>query len=507
MKKLLAALLALVMLLTSLSVTAFAYDTKSVSYPTVKVHGFMSRDVLADKNDRDSDVLWPPSTDLILDAVKKAVPSLAKFAVTRDWQKLGDEITPLVKSIFEPAFLDENGNAKGDSGVYFVYPAASEITKSSEVSFSYDWRLSPVETAAKLNDFINYVLKCSGSDKVNLQCHSFGGVVTTAYARIYGTQKLHSVVYNSTAVLGETYTGELMTGKIVLDEQAIINFLSYCFDYSDYQTILNGAVKLLSDAGLLNFICVFGNDIIKNLSNQVLPEVIVPAFGGWLSVWSMVPDADIAEGMDYVFNEIYKNSDIDRSGLIAKINDYNAIRPYKIDVLNSLKENTNFYVISRYGYCSVPITPSWQNMSDGVVDSRYTSFGATFAEFDKRLSDEQLAGKDPAMISPNRNVDASTCMFPDQTWFIRNMKHANSDGNLDEFINTLIAYDGQATVETFKEFPRFMLFDSAANILVPDKEDAAETGFLATVKDVIRELRALFKMMIELIFGKITAAC
>lgn len=502
MKKILSVLLALVLMLTSLSVFAFAYDEKNTFYPTVKVHGFMARDILSDKNDKDSDVIWPPSTDRILDAVKKAVPSLARFALTRNWKKLGDEITPLAKALFEPAFLDENGNARGNSGAYFVYPEPSEITRESEVRFCYDWRLDPIELAAELNSFIDYVLLSSGADKVNIQCHSFGGIITTTYIHLYGIGKLRSVVYNSTAVLGETYTGELMTGQLTLSKEALVKFLAYVFDYNDYETILNGVVDLLSAAGLLDFVCKFGNDLVRELGSQVLPEVIVPAFGGWLSVWAMTPDEDVADSMDYVFNEIYKNSDVDRTGLVNKINAYNMIRPHKVSLLNELKEKTNFYVISRYGYCSIPITPSWRVMSDGVVDSKYTSFGGTFAEFDKQLTNEQLAGKDPSMISPNKNADASTCMFPEQTWYIRNMKHANSDGNLDEFIHLLLSYDGQATVDTFEEFPRFLMFDSNADKVVPDTAEKAP-DFLKRVATLIKELFAMFKKLAELIFGKI----
>ena len=505
MKKVLSVLLALVLMLTSLSVIAFADDGKNTSYPRIYVHGFMSRDILADKNDKDSDVLWPPAADTILDAVKKALPSLAKFAVTRDWQTLGNEITPLAKDIFAPAFLDENGNAKGDSGVYFVYPKASTIKKDSELSFSYDWRLDPVELAAQLNDFIEYVLKCSGADKVDLQCHSFGGIVTSTYAKIYGVDKLHTVVFNSTAVFGETYTGELMTGKLNLDKDAIVNFMSYVFDNNEYEHLLNAMIKLFSDAGLLDFICSFGNDLIAELSEQVLPEVIVPAFGGWLSVWAMVPNADIDEGMNYVFNEIYKNSDIDRSGLISKINNFNALfRPFKADVLNEINDNTNFYVISKYGYCSIPITPSWTSMTDGVVDTRYTSFGATCSDFDSELSAEYLAGKNPEMISPNKKVDSSTCMFPDRTWFIRDANHSLG---IDDISNVFFAYDGQATVDTFEDLPRFLIYDGPSDSFVPDEGQTDDTSFLATVKAIITELRALLKMIIELIFGKLAPVC
>lgn len=509
MKKFSALILVLVMMITSLSSAAyvFAADVEEVSYPRIYVHGFMARDLLADKDDKNSEVLWPPAADDILAAVKKGLPFLAEFAVTRDWQKLGDRATPLVKGLFEPAFLDENGNAKGNSGVYFVYPEAKTITKDSYLSFSYDWRLDPIEIAAQLNDFIEYVLDCSGCDKVDIQCHSFGGVVTSTYAATYGVQKLHTVVFNATAVFGETYTGELMTGEITLDEDAICAFLSYVFDNNEYENLVNSVTKLLSDAKLLDFACKFGKKVIEKLSAQILPEVIVPAFGGWLSVWSMVPDEDITESVDYVFNEIYKDSGIDRNGLIAKINNYNTqIRPRKAEVLNEINDNANVYVISKYGYCSVPVTPSWKSMTDGVVDTKYNSFGATCSDYDSELSAEYLAGKDPAMISPNKQVDASTCMFPEQTWFIRNAGH-NLD--VDEMADMFFDFDGQGTVNDFEELPRFLLYDGEEDEIIPDdgKDEEKAADLLSRIRTVLAELRALLESILRLMFGRLLPSC
>lgn len=506
MRKILAFVLVLTMMLTSFSAAAYAaVDSEDVSYPRIYVHGFMAREILEDKNDKNSDILWPPAADDILAAVKKGLPSLAEFAVTRDWKKLGDKVTPLVKEIFEPAFLDENGDAKGNSGVYFVYPAAETITEDSYLNFLYDWRLDPVEIAAQLNDFIEYVLDCSGCDKVDIQCHSFGGVVTSTYASIYGAEKLHTVVFNATAIFGETYTGELMTGQITLDKDAICAFMSYVFDNNDYEHLMNSVTKLLSDAGLLDFACKFGNTVIENLSDRILPEVIVPAFGGWLSVWSMVPDEDIAESVDYVFNEIYKDSATERSGLVAKINNYNTqVRPRKAEVLNDINDNANVYVISKYGYCSIPVTPSWKGMTDGVVDTKNNSFGATCSDYDSKLSEEYLAGKDPSMISPNKKVDASTCMFPEQTWFIRNAGH-NLD--IDEMADLFFDFDGQGTVNDFEGYPRFLLYDGAEDEIIPDDGSEEELNFAARIKLLISELRELLRTILSLMFGRIIPVC
>ena len=48
--------------------TAHGY---SQSCPFIYIHGFMGKDLYSDKNDKDSEPVWPPSTDKILDLVKK----------------------------------------------------------------------------------------------------------------------------------------------------------------------------------------------------------------------------------------------------------------------------------------------------------------------------------------------------------------------------------------------------------------------------------------------------
>jgi pimeloyl-ACP methyl ester carboxylesterase len=505
MKKIISVILATAMLAASLSVVGFAYETKTAVYPEVQVHGFSYQELYLDKDDTSSDVIWPPTTDTIFTAVKDSIPYLAKFAVTRDWDTLGTQLAPIVRKIFEPAFLDENGNPQGNTGVYFEYPTKEEVKENPEQMFEYDWRLDPIETAAQLNDFIDYILDCTGAKKVNLQCHSFGGVVTTAYIKLYGTSKLNTVVYNTTAIYGETFTGELMTGKISLDGEAIHAYMEYVFDGKTGETIMNGIFDILSKAGLLDLVCSLGNTFIEKLSPTILGEAIVPLFGGWLSIWSMVPDEYIDDAMDYVFNTVYKDSTVDRTQLINKINNYNTlVRANREDILDEAAENTNFYVICRYGYSAIPATESWKNLSDGTIDSKFTSFGATTSDYNSTLTDEQLSDSDPERVSPDKRIDATTCRYPDRTWFIRGLKHADAEGTMDELFDKFFEYDGQATVDTFEDLPQFLSFDSTSLTISADTGEQTQkaTGIIAVFKEIID----MFKSLLYRIFGRLVPA-
>ena len=495
--KLITVVLALVIcLVPMLTVIANAKPAKSV--PIINIHGLMASDVYVDPNDPDSELAWPPSTDAIVQAVKDVLPSLAKFAVTKDWTVFGDGICDAVNKMFAPIVCNPDGTANGTTGVRFSYPQPSEIKSDSELRFKYDWRLDPVAVAAQLNDYINYVLKCSGSDTVKICCHSLGGVVTNTYLTVYGDSKVSGVCFNSTAIYGQRYIGELMTGQISLDSDALQWFLSYLFDYMEYKNILNTVIDVIRQAGLMDVVVNLGNTIINHLLEQASKEVLAPMFGRWPSIWAMTSDADIEKSEEFMFK--YLNTDEEAPILKAKIDYFNEnVRPYKTQTLEKLNKHANVYVVSRYGYCSIPITPSFDIVSDGVVDSASTSFGATIAPYGAKLSDEYIANVDPKYISPDKTLDASTCLFPEQTWFIKDMQHANNPDSLDEMMYMFLKYDGQATVDTFDRYPRFNQYDPYNDVISPYTEAEPEATFVERIVLIVKEIIALVVNLFSMI--------
>ncbi len=358
------------------------------------------------------------------------------------------------------------------------------------MEFCYDWRLDPMVIAKQLNDFINYVLHCSGAEEVVVECHSLGGVVTSTYLKMYGHEKVRSVLFNATAIYGETYTGELFKGEVKLNGSALRHFLDYTFDDTEYEEILSLVFKTLDDAGVLDFVCNLGDDLVAKIYDKAMLSV-VKLFANWPTIWAMVPDADLPAAEAYVFDNIYKNANVDCTGLKEKVHAYNnQIRKYKTETLIKLNENINVYVLSRYGYCSIPITPSWNSLGDGVIDTKYNSFGATTALFG-----ETLDVADSEYLSPDKTVDASTCLFPEQTWFVRNIKHSDMPDCVDDLVDTLLYTDYQATVATYEEYPRFLEYDADNDKLVVDEVLTAETlwdRLLKFIMEIINAIKAIF---------------
>lgn len=503
MKKSLAAkifsvMLAAVLLCTPLlSLTASAAKKSQNYWPLINVHGFFSCDIHADKEDKNSEVICPWATNDILSCVADCVPALAEFAITKDYDKFGDSILPRVRELFEPSFCDPDGTVSNGSGVYFEYPKPGNINKYSQLSFRYDWRLDPFEIAAQLNDFIDYVLECSGCDKVALSCHSLGGVIALTYLTVYGNEKIQGIAFNTTAIYGEAYTGQLFSGEIKITKDALVNFLAYVLDENDFEILLNGIIDILAKAGLVDAIANLGNDIVDNLLDKTIPEVLMPLFCRWLTLWAMCPDDYIDAAYSYMFSR--SEPSVNYTELQKKIQQYNTVvRANREKTLKAFDEVGRVVVVSRYGYSSIPLTDKWYNISDGVVDSAYSSFGATTAPFGTKFDDEYLAKVDPEFISPDKTVDASTCLFPEKTWFIKDYPHATTHDPLDDMMYTLLFNPKEeATVDTYDQYPRFLKYIKATDAVVPDDNVVIKSNIFS---EIFKNILRFFEKIVNFLF-------
>ena len=501
MKKIVSLLICAVIVFTAFASTAAEAYTPSC--PFIYVHGFMGKDLYTDKNDKNSEPVWPPSSDKILDLVKAHIGDLLKFLVTKNYDELGDAILGPVGELLSSANLDKDGEVPNGSGAYMVYPPAGSINARSELDFNYDWRIDPIVVAGELNDFINYVTRSSGCDKVVLECHSFGGIVVNTYTKLYGSDKLKSVCYNTTAIFGEKYTGEMMSGHIVFEGDAISAFIKRMIGENEYKDLINGLIDILDSTGVTGDIAKLGNGIVENLGERAIKEILLPMFGCWLSIWAMIPDEYVDSAKDFVFNRVYKNDGVDHSKLIEKIDAYNTqIRPYKAETLKAQNETVNLYVISRYNFPSVPLTPSWKKMSDTVVDTASSSFGATCAEYGDTFADEFVASrKDGTTVNPDHTVCSETCLFPEQTWFIKDIKHALQPDDMKKMTRELLYYDGQANINTFEEYPRYLAYNETdESVFIDEGTPEVKKSALDFIKSFFLKLLSFNRKLLDLIF-------
>ena len=67
-------------------------------------------------------------------------------------------------------------------------------------------------------------------------------------------------------------------------------------------------------------------------------------------------------------------------------------------------------------------------------------------------------------------IDASTCMLPECTWFVKDMLHSTTHDGHGVFYDKLFASEEQLTVFDMEEYPQFMQNDTINQTFVPVAE-------------------------------------
>lgn len=501
MKKVISLILSFILIFT-MAVPAFAAGTVNQTCPTIYLHGFAGTKIYEDKNDTSTKFTFP-STDEILEPVKKELlPALHTYIATDNGDPFAYALCEIVNDAFESYFNNTDGTAKGNSGAHMTYPSAKSITKTSNLNFYYDWRGDPIEIAADLGAFIDYVLESSGADQVALRCHSLGSVIVTTYLSLNGFEKVMGVVFDSAALYGVTYVGELLCGNPEIAGDALLRGFKDLLGESEYNKLISSSLDILALAGITTDAGDFLNTLIQKIAPILYKETLVPLFAYWPTAWAMTPDKHIDEAMEYIFTNYCNDEEFDT--LKEKIQTYNdKVRKNKENTLLSFDQVGKVAVIARYGYGALPVSPSWNVLTDTVVDTKHASFGATTALIETSFDNAYLEGKDMSLISPDRTVDASTCLFPEKTWFIKNIKHDQSEFT-KELHPGLLFGEEEATIKNY-ELPRFMIYDAETETLSEDKtefkEPVPETETTSLLLKLMRFFTAIFDFFANLFKG------
>ncbi len=492
-KRSLAVLLAVLMVCGALFCVPAAAASGTPAAPVIYVHGFMGCSLYGGLDTDSPYQIFGPTDAAIKDTVGSALVPVTEFLTHADWEKLVDDATPVMQNLLGPSYCDENGDPAPNTGAKWSYPSPEEVRSSVSTEFEYDWRLSPILLARQLAAYIDYVCECTGKPKVSLICHSYGNCVGMAYVAQYGVDKLDGFIYNASAFLGETYTGELFSGNLVVGGPMFINYLRSNAFFG------NDAGKALCDVLELMFV----GDSVEQIAAQNLPgvmdklarQIFIPWFGCYMSIWAMVPDEYYEDARAYIFDHCLAGED--RSGMLAKLDEFDrVVRSRREEILSQMESVAHVGVVSRYNVQMAPVSPGCGANSDGTIDVKYTSFGATAADYGETLPDgyRQAAHTDVNYLSSDRVIDASTCRWPEKTWFIKDMKHdAMSYGNLQELFYRILGNDGY-TVTADADFPQFLIYNVNGNDLVLPLAGAPKqkTSFILKLLEIFKLLRKLF---------------
>ncbi len=486
MKKIISLFLALIMVFT-LSLPAFAaervnsdtyYKPDYDGYPIIVVRGINfggliyesdgslamtveAKDIFAVLGNIIKGAVIDKNKDFFIDSVIDFVWELmGDIASDKDGSTLNEDVSAkyYTKSLAnynlaeEFAYVTENGMAHtaaeiaGDEHAYF---------------FNYDWRLSPEELAGELSELVETAKRDSGKDKVKIVCASMGGMVATAYLYYYGGESVDSCTYLCSAHNGTYVAGEALSGNIEIVPEAMHGIFSA-------MTRGNGAfvdflMEVLNKAGVYKLLAFLLNKFIDANIEKVYDEVLRDIFATSVGLWGLCPD----EYYDKAVSFIFEGRESEYPVLMAKLKECGEfVKSTEKTIAKAQKDGVKLSFITNYNMGLVPVYPSSIMQGDQVLEAELTSNFATIALQGETLSDEYIKNSDSKYISPDKIIDASTALYKDSTWFIKNAGHVSCDygTQYSDFVFSLVMAEKQPVLESFLQYPQFMQADKALNL-------------------------------------------
>lgn len=503
MKKLTSVLLAVLMLLT-LAIPAFAAEKQGTDIPNVYLQGQGAHIVLPNGT-----VIFDGGNlpdGFLGDAVKECMPLFIDAMKNDDqasWDAYRAKLMELLRPVIGGYALDKNGEASDGSYTNWNnfsanadrYPDGSYKMRS--FNFYQDWRLDPFANADALHDYIEIVKSKSQSQTINLVGRCEGANVILAYLDKYGTQGINCVELYVQSASGVDLMNALFSGAMQFDAAALRRFKQnlppdYKIEDQIVNELLDAALEFTGDTMLLDA----GLAGLQMLAPKIYKEVIVyilrETYGTMPGIWALVgPDyyAKAREGVFGGYEEEY-------AGLLEKLDNYDAkVRQRVPEIIkNSIAAGVKFANYAKYGDFQVqPLCETNNEIGDNSVSLKAESLGATTAKYGSTLSDQYLADAEKKgtakYISPDKMVDASTCLLPDTTWFIYGSTHTQFPAIIHDFMLKFLKANGNMTVFSDPTAPQYMVYtgpEDNGDTLVPMTAENAETLDSGTVifKDV-----------------------
>lgn len=475
MKKLISAILSIVMVL-ALAVPAFAAVDTSVDYPTIYLEG---KGNITIYNEDGTPAKNPDSIDIAAYVEEKAAPVLKDFALaitTGDYSKWIASLTELMAYIYDGQTIGGDGQPDGN----YTKADALNANPSAKTSnfglmdyiFKYDWRLNPMDTADKLDAYIEKVLEVTGAEKVNIMARCLGTQPTISYLyKSYNGMYDHdfrvaNVVLDTPSCAGYVTIGALLSGRITMDGDSVDKFVTYymnnkgLFESSEMNDMATVFVSIFNRLNAIGY----GSDVVAKVINDCGDELIsslgLATYAGYPSYFSMVGDEYYEDAVNTIFysdelKEEYAGfiEDIEEyHNALGKVNEETGLAGYEQLLLNLKEMGVNTAVLAKYGAMQLPLFEGCEITGDMRGTATELSLGATASNIDSKLSDEYLEeaknnGTDK-YISADEQIDASTCLLPDTTWFVKNIAHDNFPVEVNEIALEFLRADGETTVFT-----------------------------------------------------------
>ncbi len=461
MKKALS-LLMCVILAVSLIPSAYAKESKTAS-PVIFICGFTGSGLY----DETGYEMFPPYYDSVTAAdIVKLLPTIFFGMMTGRYEWMNRQLAATFPRLLEefncsaispdgtedyPLTVRSHDPAECHSrGTDYTLRQIAKGTGGFHYNFFTDFRRNVVDVADELDEFIAGVLKETGAEKVSLFGYSQGGSVAAAYMSEYGEKNLlDRVAFVNSPIFGTETASSAM-------------------DIRNLDLSLNSLMKLGKflgvDIGLFNELT---NLIDVRFLNGALKafeeEYLFPVALYWGGLWDMVPMEDYEALKKLLLNEQ------EQAWLIEKSDEYHYSVMENLDaVIADAKANGTQVSFISGTDCRLVANDNYNG--DGVVDTYgasrafSTTHGKTFPA-DYQAKSTVCSNPSHNHISPDRCLDASTCVLPENTWF--NIGHGHCQYDEDPYMVELLTHlftdNTIQDIHSDERFPQFHYGTSYVN--------------------------------------------
>lgn len=437
-------------------------------------------------------------------AINILMPFLLEGIVNDEWDNYYAALEKEIGELFTEARYDENGeNWNGTNISDFCWELqAEQLSRDSkeyrngtyrytDYHFFYDWRQDPMKTADEFNEYVKAVKKVTGAEKVGVIARCLGTSVVMAYLAKYGTDDIHGVSFNGSVAAGGEIISETISGKFVLDVNAINRMLAdfETIGWFELDSFITTSIDLAAKTLMVTGFELNETEIYGKLVQGVTSALALSTFFTWPGYWALVAEEDFEDALYYVFGEEGSEKRETYKNLITKVENYHNNVMKEIDtVFQTLRDNeVKVGVIAKYGFQLAAVAESRDYVADQFATVKRASFGATTSTVYEPLDEEYIAGRvaegKGKYISPDKRIDASTCAFPDSTWFTKGITHSNWTEFETSILGRVVTADRQLTIDDF-DYTQFIVYDNETETAYPMTEDNCKTESWEAKKDL-----------------------
>ena len=495
-KKVLAIMMAVIMLMTTASVIGFAADEKCdcEHCPSIVIPGiFQSKVRYLDENGNEmlteegkpypAPFFMKSTEDIIKNALLEALLPLSGLLLTQNdlnnrcaeavAKVLGDALLSnialdntgrVIKNIQADRYTTSLANLTEEQREYALdqipLDLYADIAGMNHLYFfSYHSTGNMIDNVKELYDLIQIAKEETGHDKVNLVPISQGGSVENALMQYYIDNGLdfagdiNRVCYVVPAADGASVLGDIYHYGLLDDDEALYGYM--------FPSLLDKDQEML--AYLINIILrILPNADVNNIIDTAVQVLIEDYLEYCTMLWALVPSKDYPD-----CREMYLSDPED--AIVREQTDwyYNAQVNSRKYILEFQEKGVEFFDIVDYNVTMYQIVDCWDDVNaDGIIHLDSESFGATSVAVDKSLPAEYVQANtyctDPSHnhIDEARLVDASTGILCETTFYFKNQNHEQTARN-DVIMRLAIRILTDESFENVYSDPAFPQFNYA----------------------------------------------